>query len=293
MQLTAAEIIKECETNKIHLFDLAFSDEMERNKISEEKIRSEFKKMLDVMQGSSSNYLEKESVTNMGMIDGFSKKMNEYYKKGRSFCGEDVTLAMAMAFSTIEVNASMGKIVAAPTAGASGILPAAFMLAKKKFELDEDTLINGLLTASFVGKIIGRYFTFAGAEGGCQAECGSAAAMAASALVQMTGGSVEQSLHAASFAFLNVMGLVCDPVAGLVEYPCTFRNSSGVVNAMICADMAMADIKSVVPFEEVVTSADMVGRCLPASLRETGIGGIAGSCTACNIRNEFFASRGE
>ena len=229
----------------------------------------------------TSNYLEKESVTNMGMIDGFSKKMNEYYKNGRSFCGEDITLAMAMAFSTIEVNASMGKIVAAPTAGASGILPAAFMSAKKKFDLDDDTLINGLLTASFIGKIIGRYFTFAGAEGGCQAECGSAAAMAAGALVQMIGGSVEQCFHAASFAFLNVMGLVCDPVAGLVEYPCTFRNSSGVV------------IKSVVPFEEVVTSADMVGRCLPASLRETGIGGIAGSCTACNIRNDFFASRGK
>ena len=245
------------------------------------------------MKGSSSNYLEKESVTNMGMIDGFSKKMNEYYKNGRSFCGEDITLAMAMAFSTIEVNASMGKIVAAPTAGASGILPAAFMSAKKKFDLDDDTLINGLLTASFIGKIIGRYFTFAGAEGGCQAECGSAAAMAAGALVQMIGGSVEQCFHAASFAFLNVMGLVCDPVAGLVEYPCTFRNSSGVVNAMICADMAMAGIKSVVPFEEVVTSADMVGRCLPASLRETGIGGIAGSCTACNIRNDFFASRGK
>jgi len=185
MQLTASEIIKECETNKIHLFDLAIHDEQERNKISEEKIRDEFKKMLDVMKGSSSNYLEKESVTNMGMIDGFSKKMNEYYKNGRSFCGEDITLAMAMAFSTIEVNASMGKIVAAPTAGASGILPAAFMSAKKKFDLDDDTLINGLLTASFIGKIIGRYFTFAGAEGGCQAECGSAAAMAAGALVPM------------------------------------------------------------------------------------------------------------
>ena len=225
----------------------------------------------------------------MGMIDGFAKKMNDYYKKGKSFCGDDVTRAMAMAFSTIEVNASMGKIVAAPTAGASGILPAAFMSAKIKFDLDKDTLINGLLTSSFVGKIIGKYFTFAGAEGGCQAECGSAASMASAGLVQMLGGSVEQCFHAGSFALLNVMGLVCDPVAGLVEYPCAFRNSSGVINAMLCADMALAGVKSVVPFEEVMKAANIVGSALPLSLRETGIGGIAGTETACNIRNVYFS----
>ncbi|EHL15375.1 L-serine dehydratase, iron-sulfur-dependent, alpha subunit [Peptoanaerobacter stomatis] len=289
MQYTAKDIIKECNDRNIHLYHLAIEDEMNKNNVSEEYIRTEFYKMLDVMDKSSSNFLEKESVTNMGMIDGFAKKMNDYYKKGKSFCGDDVTRAMAMAFSTIEVNASMGKIVAAPTAGASGILPAAFMSAKIKFDLDKDTLINGLLTSSFVGKIIGKYFTFAGAEGGCQAECGSAASMAAAGLVQMLGGSVEQCFHAGSFALLNVMGLVCDPVAGLVEYPCAFRNSSGVINAMLCADMALAGVKSVVPFEEVMKAANIVGSALPLSLRETGIGGIAGTETACNIRNVYFS----
>jgi L-serine dehydratase, iron-sulfur-dependent, alpha subunit len=289
MQYTAKDIIKECNDRNIHLYHLAIEDEMNKNNVSEEYIRAEFYKMLDVMGKSSSNFLEKESVTNMGMIDGFAKKMNDYYKKGKSFCGNDVTRAMAMAFSTIEVNASMGKIVAAPTAGASGILPAAFMSAKIKFDLDKDTLINGLLTSSFVGKIIGKYFTFAGAEGGCQAECGSAASMAAAGLVQMLGGSVEQCFHAGSFALLNVMGLVCDPVAGLVEYPCAFRNSSGVINAMLCADMALAGVKSVVPFEEVMKAANIVGSALPLSLRETGIGGIAGTETACNIRNVYFS----
>lgn len=289
MQYTAKDIIKECNDRNIHLYHLAIEDEMNKNNVSEEYIRTEFYKMLDVMGKSSSNFLEKESVTNMGMIDGFAKKMNDYYKKGKSFCGDDVTRAMAMAFSTIEVNASMGKIVAAPTAGASGILPAAFMSAKIKFDLDKDTLINGLLTSSFVGKIIGKYFTFAGAEGGCQAECGSAASMAAAGLVQMLGGSVEQCFHAGSFALLNVMGLVCDPVAGLVEYPCAFRNSSGVINAMLCADMALAGVKSVVPFEEVMKAANIVGSALPLSLRETGIGGIAGTETACNIRNVYFS----
>lgn len=289
MQYTAKDIIKECNDRNIHLYHLAIEDEMNKNNVSEEYIRTEFYKMLDVMDNSSSSFLEKESVTNMGMIDGFAKKMNDYYKKGKSFCGDDVTRAMAMAFSTIEVNASMGKIVAAPTAGASGILPAAFMSAKIKFDLDKDTLINGLLTSSFVGKIIGKYFTFAGAEGGCQAECGSAASMAAAGLVQMLGGSVEQCFHAGSFALLNVMGLVCDPVAGLVEYPCAFRNSSGVINAMLCADMALAGVKSVVPFEEVMKAANIVGSALPLSLRETGIGGIAGTETACNIRNVYFS----
>ncbi|EJU23573.1 L-serine dehydratase, iron-sulfur-dependent, alpha subunit [Peptoanaerobacter stomatis] len=289
MQYTAKDIIKECNDRNIHLYHLAIEDEMNKNNVSEEYIRTEFYKMLDVMGKSSSNFLEKESVTNMGMIDGFAKKMNDYYKKGKSFCGDDVTRAMAMAFSTIEVNASMGKIVAAPTAGASGILPAAFMSAKIKFDLDKDTLINGLLTSSFVGKIIGKYFTFAGAEGGCQAECGSAASMASAGLVQMLGGSVEQCFHAGSFALLNVMGLVCDPVAGLVEYPCAFRNSSGVINAMLCADMALAGVKSVVPFEEVMKAANIVGSALPLSLRETGIGGIAGTETACNIRNVYFS----
>ena len=289
MQYTAKDIIKECNDRNIHLYHLAIEDEMNKNNVSEEYIRTEFYKMLDVMDKSSSNFLEKESVTNMGMIDGFAKKMNDYYKKGKSFCGDDVTRAMAMAFSTIEVNASMGKIVAAPTAGASGILPAAFMSAKIKFDLDKDTLINGLLTSSFVGKIIGKYFTFAGAEGGCQAECGSAASMASAGLVQMLGGSVEQCFHAGSFALLNVMGLVCDPVAGLVEYPCAFRNSSGVINAMLCADMALAGVKSVVPFEEVMKAANIVGSALPLSLRETGIGGIAGTETACNIRNVYFS----
>lgn len=289
MQYTAKDIIKECNDRNIHLYHLAIEDEMNKNNVSEEYIRTEFYKMLDVMGKSSSNFLEKESVTNMGMIDGFAKKMNDYYKKGKSFCGDDVTRAMAMAFSTIEVNASMGKIVAAPTAGASGILPAAFMSAKIKFDLDKDTLINGLLTSSFIGKIIGKYFTFAGAEGGCQAECGSAASMASAGLVQMLGGSVEQCFHAGSFALLNVMGLVCDPVAGLVEYPCAFRNSSGVINAMLCADMALAGVKSVVPFEEVMKAANIVGSALPLSLRETGIGGIAGTETACNIRNVYFS----
>lgn len=288
---TAEYIINYCNENSKRLYDLAIEDEIERNNTTEEKIREEFKKMLYVMQESSSRYLEEDGITKMGMIDGFSRTMNEYYKKGNSLCGDDITKAMAMAFSTIEVNASMGKIVAAPTAGASGILPAAFMIVKEKFNFDDKTLVDGLLAASFIGKIIGRYFTFAGAEGGCQAECGSAASMAAAALVQMMGGSVEQSFHAGSFALLNVMGLVCDPVAGLVEYPCAFRNSSGVVNAMICADMALAGVKSVVPFEEVMMSANEVGNMLPSSLRETGIGGIAGSCTSCKIRDDFFESR--
>lgn len=182
----------------------------------------------------------------------------------------------------------MGKIVAAPTAGASGIIPAAFTSVQNKLNLDDDTMIKGLLTASQIGGIIAMNATISGAEGGCQAETGAASAMAAAALVEIMGGSVEQSLHAASFAIMNVLGLVCDPIAGLVEFPCALRNASGVTNSIISCDLAMAGVKSIIPFDEVVMSMFEVGNSLPASLRETALGGLANTptgrtfCASCN-----------
>ena len=170
---------------------------------------------------------------------------------------------MAKAFSTSEVNASMGKIVAAPTAGASGILPSAILSAQEKLNLTDDDLIKGLFTAAGIGEIIAKNATISGAEGGCQAECGAAAAMAAGAIVEMAGGSPEAALNAAGFALTNILGLVCDPIAGLVEYPCALRNASGVVNAFISADMALADVQSIVPFDEVVEAMYKVGKAMP------------------------------
>ena len=199
-----------------------------------------------------------------------------------------VNRAMARAMSTSEVNSSMGRIVAAPTAGAAGILPGVITSMKERFDLSEEIIITGLLNSSAIGEIIAKNATISGAEGGCQAECGSASSMAASAVVEMLGGTVEQCFHAASFALLNIMGLVCDPVAGLVEFPCALRNASGVTNALLSADLALAGVESIIPFDEIVDTMYDVGRSMPASLRETALGGIAATPTGEEIKKRIL-----
>ena len=287
------EILKTCEEKGYELYELVLEEELKTSKLTKEKIRAELEEMLKIMEGSAKANLDSPSKTNMKMIDGFAYKMEQYSKTGDTISGEFITEAMAMAFSTLELSSSMGLIVASPTAGSSGILPATLASMKKRNNYSDEKLVNAMLTAIGIGKIIGKYGSFAGAEGGCQAETGSASAMAAGAVVYLYGGSVEQSFHAASIAFIHVLGLVCDPIAGLVEYPCTFRNASGVVNAFISADMALAGIKSIVPFDEVCQAVGEVGAGLPATLRETGLGGLAGTNTGREIRKRFLKSNEE
>ena len=285
---TAKEVIEACDKDNIHIYDLVLQGETKALKMTEEEMKNKIREILEVMKGSSHETLEKSFETEYKMIDGFAKMMNDYQKDKAPLTSKFLVRAMAMAFSTSETNANMGTIAAAPTAGSSGIMPAALMAAKEKYGLDDEVLINGLLTSIGIGQIIGKYATFAGAEGGCQAECGSASAMAAAALVEMLGGSPEEALHAASITLINVMGLACDPIAGLVEYPCTFRNASGVMNSFISADMALAGIKSIVPFDEVCQAMGEVGHLLPEPIRETGLGGLAGTKTGQKIRAKFL-----
>ena len=285
---TAKEVIEACDKDNIHIYDLVLQGETKALKMTEEEMKNKIREILEVMKGSSLETLEKSFETEYKMIDGFAKMMNDYQKDKDPLTSKFLVRAMAMAFSTSETNAHMGTIAAAPTAGSSGIMPAALMAAKEKYGLDDEVLINGLLTSIGIGQIIGKYATFAGAEGGCQAECGSASAMAAAALVEMLGGSPEEALHAASITLINVMGLACDPIAGLVEYPCTFRNASGVMNSFISADMALAGIKSIVPFDEVCQAMGEVGHLLHESIRETGLGGLAGTKTGQEIRAKFL-----
>ncbi len=287
---TSLEIINACKKENRNFYEYVIEIENERTGKTEEFIREELGRMLDVMEKSATDFLETPSVTNQKMIDGFAYKMNQYAKKGESIVGEFNATAMAMAFSTLEISAAMGRIVASPTAGSSGILPAALMSFKLRYNVSREELINAMLTAIGVGQLLGKYATFSGADGGCQAETGSAAAMAAGAMIFLRGGSIEQIFHGASFAILHVLGLVCDPIAGLVEYPCTFRNASGVMNAMISADMALAGVTSIVPFEEVCQAMRKVGKTLPPSLRETGMGGVAGTKTGQEIRRRFLGS---
>lgn len=288
---TAKEVIEACEKDNIHIYDLVLQGETKVLKMTEEEMKNKIREVLEVMKKSSQETLEKSYETEYKMIDGFAKMMNDYQKKKDPLTSKFLVRAMAMAFSTSETNANMGTIAAAPTAGSSGIMPAALMAAKEKYDLDDEVLINGLLTSIGIGQIIGKYATFAGAEGGCQAECGSASAMAAAALVEMLGGSPEEALHAASITLINVMGLACDPIAGLVEYPCTFRNASGVMNSFISADMALAGIKSIVPFDEVCQAMGEVGHLLHESIRETGLGGLAGTKTGQEIRAKFLDNK--
>lgn len=198
---------------------------------------------------------------------------------------------MAMAISSSEVNGAMGKIVACPTAGSCGILPAVILTTGHLLNKTDDELIQGLFAASAIGMIIGMNATFSGAEGGCQAECGSAAAMASGAVVELMGGTPKMSLDAAAIIFKNVLGLVCDPVAGLVEIPCAKRNVSGAINALCTADMVMAGVNSKIHFDDAVAAMYKVGTGLPEELRETALGGCAITPTGKALQEKVFGKK--
>jgi len=282
------ELLQLCNEKKKKISEIVIKKEMEDNEISYEQLMENMKLVLDTMLSSAKTALDQEIISVSKLTGGDAKKVEDYKNSGKSICGELINSAMARALSTSEVNASMGRIVAAPTAGASGILPSAIISVAEKYNLSEKDMIHGLFTAGGVGEIIAKNATISGAEGGCQAECGSAAAMASAAIVEMLGGSPETSLHAASFALLNIMGLVCDPMAGLVEFPCALRNASGVINAMVSADLALAGVKSMVPFDEVVGAMYKVGKAMPESLKETALGGVAATPTGEEIKRRVL-----
>lgn len=280
----AEELLELCNEKNTTISAITLEKEMSSTNISYDDLMNKMKETLTVMKSSATSALEKEIISVSGITGGDSKKVEEYKNRGNTLSGDLVVAAMAKALSTSEVNASMGRIVAAPTAGAAGILPSALLSAQEKLSLADDQIIMGLFTAAGIGEIIAKNATISGAEGGCQAECGAAAAMAAAAIVEMAGGSPKSSLDAASFALTNIMGLVCDPIAGLVEYPCALRNASGVVNAFISSDLALAGVESLVPFDEVVEAMYKVGKLLPESLRETALGGLATTPTGETLR---------
>ena len=210
-----------------------------------------------------------------GLIGGEAKKLAQHAAKGHSICGDVLHKAAQYAMAVLEVNASMGLIVAAPTAGSAGVLPG--ML----FALQDERLIDALFNAGAIGYLAMRNATVAGAVGGCQAEVGIASAMAASAAVELMGGKPEQCLDAASTVLMNMLGLVCDPVGGLVEYPCQNRNAAGVANALVAAELSLAGIHQFIPFDEMLDTMYAVGRRIPIELRETALGGCAATPSAC------------
>ena len=285
---TGEELLELCEKYNISLSEYAIRCEVEERGLTREEVIEKMRKNLRVMIKAANEGREKEVYSVTGLIGGDGYKLNEYAKSGKTLTGTATTLAMAMALSSSEVNASMGKIVACPTAGSCGILPAVILSAGEKLGLDEDGLLKGLFAAAAVGLVIGMNATLSGAEGGCQAECGSASAMGAAAVVEMMGGTPKMSLDASSIILQNVLGLVCDPVAGLVEIPCAKRNAQGAITALCTADMVMAGVEAKIPFDEAVSAMYKVGKSLPSELRETALGGIAVTKTGLQLKEQVF-----
>ncbi|MBR2220100.1 MAG: L-serine ammonia-lyase, iron-sulfur-dependent, subunit alpha [Phascolarctobacterium sp.] len=226
-----------------------------------------------------------------GLTGGAAKRLLEAseQKQFNNILGDKAKDAMVYAMAVAEANAAMGRIVAAPTAGASGVLPGVFFALKKHYNLSDQVLAEGLVVAGGIGLVIADRASLAGATGGCQAECGSAAAMAAGAAVAMLGGSPAQIGHAVSIVFKNVLGLVCDPVAGLVEVPCIKRNGSCAVQALAAAELSLAGIESFIPADEAIDAMKSVGDSLPCALKETAGGGMATTPTALAWAKTYFA----
>ncbi len=288
MNITMKSIKERCKNENKEIWEIALEDEMELSKKSKEEVFDRLQRALDVMKSSATAALDKDVRSMTGMSGGNAKVMNDYFLSGDTILGDTATSAMAMAFSTSEVNASMGKIVASPTAGSAGILPATLMAMRNKYKYSDEELNKAILVASEIGQVIADSATFAGAEGGCQAECGSASAMAAAAICYLRGGDIEAQENAASIALLIILGLVCDPIGGMVEFPCNLRNASGVINAMAAADMAMAGVHMFVGFDECVETMKEVGDSLPSTLRETGEGGIAVCESALRLKAKYI-----
>lgn len=275
--------------NNMSFADIMVKEEMELSGKSRDEVRAQMKQNLDVMRdavikGTTGDGVE--SVT--GYTGHDAAKLRDYNETHHALSGYEMIDAVKGAIATNEVNAAMGIICATPTAGSSGTIPGALFKLEKTHDLTEEQMIDFLFTSALFGRVVANNASVAGATGGCQAEVGSASAMAAAAAVAIFGGSPEASGHAMALAISNLLGLVCDPVAGLVEIPCVMRNAIGSGNALISADLALAGIESRIPVDEVIEAMDKVGRNLPASLRETGLGGLAGTPTGEAIKRKIF-----
>ena len=277
------EIIQVCEEKEIPFWRAVLLEDMNDRSVSEAASVETMEKMWQAMKHASSQY-DAEQVSASGLVGKMGGRMEAYRMSGRPLCGDFVSKVIARALEMGESNACMKRIVAAPTAGACGVLPAVLVPLYEEKQMSEEESLQALYTAAGIGQVIASRAFIAGAAGGCQAEIGTASAMAAGALVGLKGGDDRQITHAAAMALKNLLGLVCDPVAGLVEVPCVKRNVIGAVNALSSADMALAGITSRIPPDQVIDAMREVGESMHVSLRETGEGGIANTPEARKIR---------
>ena len=282
-----AAICEAAEQQQIPISALVLSDQAEQMEISKETLYERMRDSLHVMQEAVREGKNPDLRSTSGLTGGDAARIEAYAAKG-GITGTFLHHAMARAVAVSEYNAAMGRIVASPTAGSCGILPGTVVSMLEEGRCEEHDAVMALFTAGAIGMVIARKASIAGAQGGCQAECGSASAMAAAALVELSGGTPAQAAHACAIAIKNQLGLVCDPVAGLVEIPCIKRNVSGIAIAFTSAEMALAGVESKIPVDECVTAMRQVGDLLPCSLKETSQAGLAVTPTGLRLKKQVF-----
>ena len=265
----AEELLSLCRRESVPISRIMLLRECSLAETDTQTVMQRMGKALSIMRSSATIPLTKTVRSMGGLIGGQAQLLSAHRQAGKSICGAVLQKAVTYAMAVLEVNASMGLIVAAPTAGASGVVPGLLLALQEEYDISDERLLEGLLNA--------------GAVGGCQAEVGVASAMAASAAVELMGGSPEQCLDAASTVMMNMLGLVCDPVGGLVEYPCQNRNAAGVANALVAAELSLSGIRQLIPFDEMLAVMYKVGRSLPCELKETALGGCAAAPSACAL----------
>lgn len=280
------EIQKSCREKNVLFWRTVLLEDMADRSVTETESMQSMQQMWTAMKSASEQY-DRTQVSASGLVGKMGAQMEEYRQSKEPLCGPFVSKVIARALEMGESNACMKRIVAAPTAGACGVLPAVLVPLYEEERVSEDEVIHALYTAAGIGQVIASRAFIAGAAGGCQAEIGAASAMAAGALVFLQGGDEEQISHGAAMALKNLLGLVCDPVAGLVEVPCVKRNVIGAVNALSSADMALAGITSRIPPDQVIDAMKEVGESMHVSLRETGEGGVANTPEARKIKEKL------
>ena len=291
--LSIAELVDQATAQGERISQIVLRDQAEQMDTEPQVLFRKMRENYHVMQESIQKGADPDIKSTSGLTGGDAWKLYSVYEKKKSLTGSFMAGAMWRALAVSELNAAMGRIVAAPTAGSCGILPAAIVTMQEEYSLDEYDCIMALFTASAVGMVIGNNASLAGASGGCQAECGSASAMAAAAIVELAGGTPQMSGEACAIAIKNILGLVCDPVAGLVEIPCIKRNAGGVTTAFMAAELALAGIASHIPADETILAMKRIGDTMPASLRETAEGGLAMTPTGQALNTRVFGENAD
>ncbi|RHR05909.1 MULTISPECIES: L-serine ammonia-lyase, iron-sulfur-dependent, subunit alpha [Clostridia] len=277
----AKELLALCQEKKLPISEVMRQREILLGETTAEIVDQRMDRVLEIMKDAAFSPIKDPVISMGGLIGGEARRLCEFHDLGKSLCGNVLGKGITYAMATLETNASMGLIVASPTAGSAGIVPGMMLALQEVYGFSDEKIRQALFNAGAIGYLAMRNATVAGAVGGCQAEVGIASAMAASAAVELLGGTPLQCTYAASTVLMNMLGLVCDPVGGLVEYPCQNRNAAGVSNALIAAEMSLAGIPQFIPLDEMIDAMYTVGKKLPAELRETALGGCAATPSAC------------